>query len=284
MKKWFPKTDEFYIGYIPEAPGETALVIRKVILIILFLIITLAFLLVWFQKEFSSTNFEYGVNTQVEGYIFSNPIPHLLLPLGKTNDKKEIYQTILLVGVGKSGADGIIHYLQKNSEKKLDGIKVKLNGYLLYGDGKALLQVNEEDNKMIEFLDEHLQAVSQDYEAKIVTLSGEIVDPKCYFGVMKPGEGKVHRSCAIRCIAGGIPPVFHSDTSDYFVLVNEHNEPIHMDILNLVGDHITLIGKAVTWNDWKILKIDTENIRHLSNAKKKKEVLLAFEKGITLCQ
>lgn len=24
---------------------------------------------------------------------------------------------------------------------------------------------------------------------------------------MKPGEGKAHRACAIRCIAGGIPPV-----------------------------------------------------------------------------
>jgi hypothetical protein len=26
--------------------------------------------------------------------------------------------------------------------------------------------------------------------------------------VMNPGNGKVHRDCAARCISGGIPPVF----------------------------------------------------------------------------
>ncbi len=41
-----------------------------------------------------------------------------------------------------------------------------------------------------------------------VQLTGEIVDSKCYFGVMNPGNGKVHRDCAARCISGGIPPAF----------------------------------------------------------------------------
>ena len=41
-----------------------------------------------------------------------------------------------------------------------------------------------------------------------VTLTGEIVDTKCHFGVMKAGEGKVHRECAVRCISGGAPPGF----------------------------------------------------------------------------
>ena len=41
-----------------------------------------------------------------------------------------------------------------------------------------------------------------------VQLTGEIVDSKCYFGVMNPGAGKVHRDCAVRCISGGIPPAF----------------------------------------------------------------------------
>ena len=38
-----------------------------------------------------------------------------------------------------------------------------------------------------------------------VTLKGEIIDPKCYLGAMKPGGGKTHKACAMRCIAGGIP-------------------------------------------------------------------------------
>jgi hypothetical protein len=37
-------------------------------------------------------------------------------------------------------------------------------------------------------------------------LTGELVDTKCYFGVMRPAVGKVHRGCAVRCLSGGIPP------------------------------------------------------------------------------
>ena len=41
-------------------------------------------------------------------------------------------------------------------------------------------------------------------------LQGEIVDSKCYLGVMNPGHLKPHRACAINCLRGGIPPVLLS--------------------------------------------------------------------------
>ena len=31
---------------------------------------------------------------------------------------------------------------------------------------------------------------------------------KCYLGVINPGNGKVHRDCAVRCLSGGVTPVF----------------------------------------------------------------------------
>ena len=39
-----------------------------------------------------------------------------------------------------------------------------------------------------------------------VTVSGEIVDSKCFLGVMVPGAGKTHKECASLCLRGGIPP------------------------------------------------------------------------------
>lgn len=39
-------------------------------------------------------------------------------------------------------------------------------------------------------------------------LAGEILDSKCWFGAMRPSEGKVHKACAALCIRGGIPPAF----------------------------------------------------------------------------
>ena len=84
---------------------------------------------------------------------------------------------------------------------------------------------------------------------------------------MKPGEGKTHRSCAIRCIAGGIPPVFKTDSSGYFLLVNEKNEPVSSEIVNIVGDIVVLEGMAMYLNDWRLLQIDSEIIRKVLRVK-----------------
>ncbi|MEJ2177929.1 MAG: hypothetical protein P8Y12_08270 [Gammaproteobacteria bacterium] len=37
-----------------------------------------------------------------------------------------------------------------------------------------------------------------------MTLTGEIADSKCFLGVMKPGEGSIHRACAEVRLLGGI--------------------------------------------------------------------------------
>ena len=107
-------------------------------------------------------------------------------------------------------------------------------------------------------------------EVEKISVSGEIVDPKC-LGVMKPGEGKTHRSGAIRCISGAIPPVFKTDSSGFFLLLNEKNELVSSEIVNIVGDHISLTGIAVYWNDWTILQVSLKEIRQLSAEKKWKE-------------
>jgi hypothetical protein len=280
MEKWFPDPNEFYVGYIPKAPASIASIIRKIIFVLIFVMIVVVSMLAWQQKKFSPANFEYGVNTALEGYIFNKPVPHILVPLGHDIQGKTLYQTTLLVGFGKSGADIFTQAL--GITKNPEGSKVRLTGSLIYGDGKTLLQLDE--SSKLTFLEGNLRTVYTPDEEENLSFSGEIVDPKCYFGVMKPGEGKAHRSCAIRCIAGGIPPVFKTDSSGYFLLVNENREPISSEIAALVGDYITLTGKAMRWNDWTILSVDTRIIQQLSTTKKWKENLLAFEENMTQCK
>jgi hypothetical protein len=94
------------------------------------------------------------------------------------------------------------------------------------------------------------------------TLRGEILDPKCYLGVMKPGEGKPHRSCAIRCISGGIPPFFKTvnlqDERQYFFLLDADGNPIHQQVAQYVADEVQLCGSIEQWDNWYILKVDLQ--------------------------
>jgi len=281
MKNWItPDDNEFYVGYFPKAPRQIASATKRVIAILFTVMIGVTAITALEQKEFSPASFEYGLLTSVDGYLFTKPVPHLQVPLGKDMWNKELYQTVLLVGFGKAGADNFI-FSHRSPEKTMEGVKVRLTGSLIYGDGKTLLQVEEASN--LEYLEGKLAASSVRGDQEKISVSGEIVDPKCFFGVMKPGEGKTHRSCAIRCIAGGIPPVFKTDSSGYFLLVNENNEPVSSEIVNIVGDNIVLEGMTMYFNDWRLLQIDSELIRKLSANKKWKEKVIAFETGVTKC-
>ncbi len=100
---------------------------------------------------------------------------------------------------------------------------------------------------------------------------------------MKPGEGKPHRSCAIRCIAGGIPPVFAIKNADNdFVILTGEN--INEEIIPIVGDALQLEGEVIEVADWKIMKVNMGNLKLQAKSKTKKNLLaLELEEGMTMC-
>ena len=91
-----------------------------------------------------------------------------------------------------------------------------------------------------------------------VTLTGEIVDSKCYLGVMNPGQGKVHRDCAARCLSGGIPPIFiTTDGREQFLLVGLDGRALGRDALReFVAESITIQGRVLARGDSQLLEID----------------------------
>ncbi|HET9825407.1 MAG TPA: hypothetical protein VFP87_08735, partial [Chitinophagaceae bacterium] len=100
-------------------------------------------------------------------------------------------------------------------------------------------------------------------------IKGEIIDPKCYFGVMKPGEGKVHRDCAIRCILGGIPPVFHVQNqigqSNYYLIVGPHGEKMNEAVKDFVAEPIEIEARLIKYDDWVVMYVkDKEAIHRIS--------------------
>jgi hypothetical protein len=93
-----------------------------------------------------------------------------------------------------------------------------------------------------------------------VTLTGEIVDSKCFLGVMVPGSGKTHKSCASLCLRGGIPPALHvhdrSGGSALLLLMGVAGESVQAQAVRLAGEAITMTGSVGRQNGWLVFRTD----------------------------
>ena len=98
-----------------------------------------------------------------------------------------------------------------------------------------------------------------------VTVTGEIVDSKCYLGVMNPGQGKVHRDCAARCLSGGIPPIFIStDRHEQLLLVGLDGRALGRDALReFIAEPVQIQGELLETGSTQLLKIDPRTLRHI---------------------
>ena len=89
---------------------------------------------------------------------------------------------------------------------------------------------------------------------------------------MKPGFGKIHRSCAVRCISGGVPPVFLTSNEQgeslYYIITDRQGNPINKDILPYVGKPSKISGQLEQIEDWLVLKTDITGIVELKKQSK----------------
>ena len=120
---------EFYIGWMAKAPKVFAKHVKKVLFVLFFLALVVAYLLSTKQKKFSTANFEFGKTTEVKGVYYNSPVPML-----KVFDKDSLSITLPLVGYGKHGAETAIMELEKEKNVSLNGKEVTLKGTLIYGD------------------------------------------------------------------------------------------------------------------------------------------------------
>ncbi len=261
------KQSDFYIGWQPKAPHSFAKHIRRVLFMLTILVIAAGILLATQQKKFSTASFEFGQLTEIKGIYRQFPVPSVKVMTKQDAFGHFSYITIPLVGYGKSGAEGTIAALEKEKNTSLDKKEVRLKGTLLYSDGKTLLQIDQNDAPLlaVQEADSRQRFFPVIKELGTVELTGEVIDPKCYFGVMKPGHGKPHRDCAIRCIAGGMSPVFYvrneKGEAGYYLILDENGKKMNDDLKDYVAEPVSLKAKAVQYDDWVILYVNKQSIR-----------------------
>lgn len=214
--------NEFYVGYLP-VPPQLRSRLRKIVAALGFVAVSVAVTLVLAQAPFPKSTFEFREYHDFEGTLIAAPYPALVVPGGTP---------WLLVARGKRGFV---------SPAGLDGRTVRLRGERIYRGEDRMLQVL--DGSLSDSGRSGIEIAT--VSLGVVEFRGEIVDSKCYFGVMNPGNGKVHRDCAARCIRGGIPPALlvrdANGQSRTILLAN-----LRPDLLDHVAEPVTLRGRLET--------------------------------------
>ncbi len=85
-----------------------------------------------------------------------------------------------------------------------------------------------------------------------LSLTGEVLDSKCWFGAMRPSTGKTHKACASLCIRGGIPPAFFTQgvgNQAALMIMADQGRAYGPDLLGLVGEPLRVSGQAFRQGD-----------------------------------
>lgn len=245
--------EPFYVGYASHAPPRLARFQARAVATLLLMAVGTAAGLAIAQRGFDSAAFEFGRLTEVRGVIRSGPYP-VLEVARPHSDRVSRY---LLAAAGKRGAQALAG--------PLDGRPVRILGTLAYRSHLTLLEIAEAApaGPAAATAVPPIEPV-RDFGG--FDLVGEIVDGKCYAGVMNPGHGKGHRACAARCLAGGLPPLLVvRDTSGArleLLLLDATGQAV-AGVEGWAGQPIALRGRVLRQGDLWMVRADPDSFRRL---------------------
>lgn len=244
-------TDEFYIGYGAATPPSIATRVRRVVAAIATAAAIVAALAVTLHDRLAPARFDFGRPHPVEGTLRRAPYPEL-----ESDGRRR-----LLVGAGKHGADAALAPIP-------DG-PVRMAATTIARGGVEMLEVVPGTVATGPHAAGATGAGDRAGDpGREVTLTGEIVDSKCFLGVMNPGEGTVHRDCARMCLRGGIPPALLvrgvRGEEALVLLVGRDGGPIGVALAAMAGVLVDVRGRLVRDERGLVLAADVEDYRRVT--------------------
>lgn len=212
------QTDDLSIGWQPRLPSGHAKAVSTIAIAMLIGALVIAGSVAVSLKPHQPGTFEFGNIREVSGTFYAQPVPLLLL-----DEAIDEQRSAVLTGLYKWGVD----------QRLLDlhGQRVSLRGTAIRHPERLMIEVTEPDS--VAAAEGTATPLPAALPVGEVALVGELVDTKCFFGVMRPGQGKVHRACAVRCLSGGIPPGLLLRTADgrgtVVMLTDDHQQPATID-------------------------------------------------------
>ena len=243
------RNDEFFVGYL-NTPQRLATFYKILIPILILSIIALG---AWFalsQKNAGKGVWDLSGQSTISGYLTVDPYP----VIHYVGEEK---RSVILVHQGKKSANP----LAKDHANQW----VSISGFAIgRGDWSMLELTSESEFAMAE------NQPAVDFKSTPLgdlTLRGEIIDSKCFLGVMKPGRGKAHRACAAMCLRGGMPPMFVATNTEGekfgYMLMHPNGESASLDLIEDVGLPVELKGSLEQRGDMLYIRYDAASVTRL---------------------
>ncbi len=255
--------DAFFVGYLPF-PERLRRLHRGVVAALALLFVTVAAAIGVSQQPLGAGEYEYGVESELAGLLRVDPLPSIWIAstgdgVSSAGDAAPI-TVIPLVGPGKHGAAPEI--------LAFAGHSVRATGSWIRRGPERLFEIARVE--IVPAMSPQTSAAAVELERLplgATTLRGEIVDSKCWLGVMKPGEGKSHKACAIRCLSGGSPAAFvvRSEKGAVAVLwlVAPSGRPLGRELLDVTGEPVEIAGELVRVGGRSLLVAERSSVRRL---------------------
>ena len=246
--------DEFYVNYGQMPAGYLRHLLWFVPLVVA-IAIALGFILPGIHTQFNNGRSFSLADEELIGILQTEPAAQLLVPRSGDTSASANYSRYLLMAFNKASLSD--DFLAENEGNWLDVKGTLFNRNTLAGIATAPRRIEPVEEP------ENAPAIDRDISLGEFSLVGEIVDSKCYPGVMKPGRTHTHRACAIRCISGGIPPVFVVEGEKgeklYFLLADGDGKAVNDRVLDKVADPLRITGEVIQRGDMFLLQADPES-------------------------
>jgi hypothetical protein len=227
---------DFFIGYNWPVQPDLWRAVRRAALGIGLGVVGLSGVLAVGHLPLEGGVFDFGHVTEHTGTVVEHPYPML-----RHADSKAPWA--LLVARGKHGASQYV--------RGLDGKTVALKATRVARGAYEMLELAEAPG-ITDAGTSRTDALQ--YHGRL-TLVGEVVDSKCFLGVMVPGQGTTHRGCAALCLRGGIPAALHvrqADGSSALYLIA--GPAVTGEVLApLAGQIVEMTGSLTRLGGWQVL-------------------------------
>jgi len=246
------KQDDLFVGYLPTPKAITGFY-RIAVPLVALIFLTVSAWIAMGQQSAGKGIWDVSVEQKITGYLTVDPYPVIHF-VGVDQ------RSVILVQQGKHSAFDMASPFAESW--------VSIAGYAITRGDWSMLEIPPSSAFVREAPNTSLN-ISPEILGEI-TLQGEIIDSKCFLGVMKPGNGKTHRACAAMCLLGGMPPMFvvKSKTGERFgyLLTQQDGTSASLELVDNVAVPVSLTGQLEKRGDMLYIRYDRSKITRLSAA------------------